>query len=389
MRFGWGLNRTDQAIPATFGQKVAISHQSALRCVEFFRRRRFVEPRAATFEDVHAVAVRIAARKLTPSQNRDADREAKKLSQSTHPRHAGVKLQLYRIGFLDAAARLVGDDCFGFNLAKATDTRELGIIHYVFASSATALDAIKNLVRYHHLVNSTTTLALEETNQQIAIEVKFRPGLESFEKHIAEWGPTTFVAVLRFLTGVHIAPRSLTFIHQRTSGVENFRAFFGCPVRFGANRECIVFTRNALLAPIHTTDKFLLNLLKAFCEEAIGRRETVSTTTRASVEKALLEFLPNGKATVANVATALIMSPRSLARRLADEGTSYTAVLDELRRDLAMRHLEDPTLAVSHIAWLLGYSEVTSFNHAFQRWTSRSPKMVRARLVRRSAAAFR
>ena len=233
-----------------------------------------MEPHAATFEDIHAVAVRIAARKLTPSQNRDADREARRLSQGTHPRHAGVKLQLYQIGFLDEAARLVGDDCFGFNLGKEIDTRELGIIHYVFASSATALDAIKNLVRYHHLVNSTTTLALEETNQQIAIEVKFRPGLESFEKHIAEWGPTTFMAGLRHLTGTHIVPRSLTFIHQRTSGVEHFSAFFGCPVQFGANRQRIAFSRSSLSAPIRTADRYLLNVLKAFCEEAIGRRRT-------------------------------------------------------------------------------------------------------------------
>ncbi len=342
----------------------------------------FVQPRATTFEDIHAVAVRIAAQKLTPSQNRDADRAARRLSQGTHPRHAGVKLQLYRIGFLDEAAKLVGDDCFGFNLGKGTDTRELGIIHYVFASSDNALDAIKNLVRYHHLVNSTTTLVLEESNQQIAIEVKFRPGLEGFEKQIAEWGPTTFVAVLRYLTGTHIVPRSLTFIHQRISAVDNFTAFFDCPVRFGANRQCISFAKNALSAPIHTADKYLLNLLKEFCEEAIGRRKTVSTPTRSSVEKALLEFLPNGRATLATVASAITMSPRSLARRLADEGTSYTAVLDELRRDLAMRYLEDSTLGISHIAWLLGYSEVTSFNHAFQRWTSSSPKMVRARQVR-------
>ena len=340
----------------------------------------FMESRAATFEDIHEVAVRIAARKLTPSQKRAADREARRLSQGTHPRHAGVRLQLYRIGFLNEAARLVGDDCFGFNLGKETDTRELGIIHYVFASSATALDAIKNLVRYHHLVNSTTTLALEETNQQIAIEVKFRLGLESFEKHIAEWGPTTFVAVLRHLTGTHIVPRSLTFTHKRTSSIGKFRTFFGCPVRFGANRQFVAFARNALLSPIHSADKHLLNFLKAFCEEAIGRRKTVSTPTRANVEKALLEFLPNGRATLATVATALAMSPRSLARRLADEGTSYTAVLDELRHDLAIRYLEDSTLQIGHIAWLLGYSEVTSFNHSFQRWTSSSPKMFRARL---------
>jgi AraC-like DNA-binding protein len=71
------------------------------------------------------------------------------------------------------------------------------------------------------------------------------------------------------------------------------------------------------------------------------------------------------------------MSVRSLARRLNEEGTSYTEVLDGLRRELAMRYVDDETLGVSQIAWLLGYSEVSSFNHAFRRWTSKSPKAAR------------
>jgi AraC-like DNA-binding protein len=74
------------------------------------------------------------------------------------------------------------------------------------------------------------------------------------------------------------------------------------------------------------------------------------------------------------------MSTRSLERRLNEEGTSYTAVLSDLRRELAMQYLDDKTLDVSQIAWLLGYSEVSSFNHAFRRWTSKSPKAVRNNL---------
>jgi len=102
------------------------------------------------------------------------------------------------------------------------------------------------------------------------------------------------------------------------------------------------------------------------------------TPTHARVEKVLLEALPNGQATIAKVAEALAMSTRSLERRLNEEGTNYTAVLRELRRDLAMQYLRDKTLGVGQIAWLLGYSEVSSFNHAFRRWTSASPKTVRS-----------
>ena len=96
------------------------------------------------------------------------------------------------------------------------------------------------------------------------------------------------------------------------------------------------------------------------------------------MEKALVVVVPKGNATVSNIARALAMSTRSLARRLKEEGTSYTEVLDDLRRELAMRYVEDETLGVSQIAWLLGYSEVSSFNHAFRRWTSRSPKAARS-----------
>jgi AraC-like DNA-binding protein len=311
-----------------------------------------VGPRAVTFEDVHAAAVRIAARKLTPPQKRQVDREAKRLSHGTHSRNAAVKDQLYRIAFIDEAARIVGDDCFGFNLGKATDTTELGVIHYVFASSATALDAIKHLARYNHLVNSMTAVVFEETDRQVAIEVQFRSGLEAFGKQITEWGLTTFVAALRNLTGRRIVPHSVSFIHRRTTSVRGFSAYFGCDVRFAANRQFISFEKNSLLATIHSADSRLLDVLKAFCEEALGRRSTPSTPTRAQVERALLQLLPNGETAVATIANALAMSVRSLARRLADEGTSYKETLDELRHDLAMRYLEDRTLGVSQIAWL-------------------------------------
>lgn len=120
-----------------------------------------------------------------------------------------------------------------------------------------------------------------------------------------------------------------------------------------------------------------------FCEEALSRRKRPPTPTRARVEKVLLKVLPKGVANVSNVAEILAMSTSSLERQLNEEGTSYTAVLGELRRELAMQYLEDKTLGVGQIAWLLGYSEVSSFNHAFRRWTSRSPRAVRGSLKNR------
>ena len=332
------------------------------------------------FEDIHEVAARLAARGLSRPQNLAADREAQRLSQIPRALRAGVKVQIQRLAFIDEAAKLVGDDCLGFHLAMETNTRELGIIHYILSASDTALDAVKNLIRYHHLVNTTTSWIIDQTNRHVTIDTTFRLGLEGLEKHIAEWGMTVLVAELRRLTDTQIVPQSLTFIHRRSSEIKKFTEFFGCSVRFGTNRQSIVFATKALSVPIHSGDVHLLNILKVFCEEALSQRKTPPTPIRAKVENALVGALPKGGATVSNIARALAMSARSLARRLTEESTSYTEVLDGVRRELAIRYLEDKTFSISQIAWLLGYSEVSSFNHAFRRWTSTSPKAVRSSL---------
>lgn len=286
--------------------------------------------------------------------------------------------QLQRIGFIDEAAKLLGDDYFGFHLAMESNTRELGIVHYICSASDNALDATRNLSRYHRLVSTATSLVVREGDRQVSIDTIFRPGLQGFEKQIAEWGTTAFVAALRRLTASRLVPRRMTFVHRREGDVGELAGFFGCPIRFGADRQSMVFAKKDLLLPIRSADRYLLNILKEFCEEALRLRKVPATPTRARVEKVLLDALPNGQATIAKVAEALAMSTRSLERRLNEEGTNYTAVLRELRHDLAMQYLRDKTLGVGQIAWLLGYSEVSSFNHAFRRWTSVSPKAARS-----------
>ena len=71
------------------------------------------------------------------------------------------------------------------------------------------------------------------------------------------------------------------------------------------------------------------------------------------------------------------MSKRTLARKLSDEGLSFNEILQQLRRDLAVRYLDDRKLHVSKIAWLLGFREVSAFTHAYKRWTGKTPTELR------------
>ena len=331
-------------------------------------------------EETREVAVRLAAQRLTPKQAAEADSEARGKLRRSGPRGRDVNSHRYSNLFLEEAGRLLGDDCFGLHLAIETEPREFGAIYYVFAASETAREAIKNLMRLMRIANSVEMFSLKEANGQVVIEGQPKSGVEGFGRHIFEYGDAVFVASLRMLTGELIAPLSMEFDHHRNSSIDEFERFFGCPVRFDANRHRITFSTKSLEAPFRTADPYLLHFVRTVCEEALRRRETFSTPLRAQAEGVVAELLPKGKATVANVARALGMSTRTFTRRIAEEDTSYAALLDQLRRDLAMRYLENKDLELRQIAWLLGYSEVSSFNHAFHRWTGASPKVARTRL---------
>ena len=153
-------------------------------------------------------------------------------------------------------------------------------------------------------------------------------------------------------------------------------AGFGRAVDQGAASDMLEFSNAAVTAPLLTADPKLLKALEPFCDMAAKER-TASDTVRALVEKEVEKLLPHGKAQKRTVARALGMSTRTLSRRLAVEETTYEEAVDTLRRSLALQYLKEPGMSLSQIAWLLGYEGSTSFNHAFRRWTGRSPSVVR------------
>jgi AraC-like DNA-binding protein len=116
----------------------------------------------------------------------------------------------------------------------------------------------------------------------------------------------------------------------------------------------------------------------SYCEEAISHRPRARESFRSTVENAVVPLLPHGKAHAGEIARQLGVSQRTLARRLSEEGLTFSELLDNLRSDLANRHLADRDLAISQIAWLLGYRDVSAFSHAFKRWTGKAPGKVRS-----------
>ena len=133
------------------------------------------------------------------------------------------------------------------------------------------------------------------------------------------------------------------------------------------------------IVPLTTADPYLGELLVGYCEEGLAHRtrpqkpcEPGSRTNHATSSAR--------QARVGEVARELGIGQRTLSRRLAAENLTFSGILDELRADLARRHLRDTSLSISQIAWLLGFQEVSAFTHAFKRWTGQTPTDLRTEL---------
>jgi len=131
----------------------------------------------------------------------------------------------------------------------------------------------------------------------------------------------------------------------------------------------------------------LNDLLLRYVEEALADRPKLRASLRSAVERVLPQLLPHAKASASNVAQKLAISKRTLSRKLRDENVAFSEVLEETRAALARRYLAERDLPVSEIAWLLGYSEVSSFTHAFKRWTGMTPRQFRLSSNERSDVA--
>jgi AraC-like DNA-binding protein len=279
--------------------------------------------------------------------------------------------------FLECAAEALDDSAFGLHLAEAANPREAGLLFYVASAAKNLSESLALVERYCRIVNEAVRLQLRRAPDGVVVEFNVVGLSRHRARQNVEFGVAVISKGLREVVGRSICPTRVTFAHGRNSHLREFERFYRCPVEFAASSDQLSFSKETLALPLITGDPYLLEALQPLCEEAARERRTVPGSLRNSVENEVQKLLPHGKVQRQTVAKALAMSTRTLSRRLADEGTAFDEVVDELRQSLALRFIKERDLSLSQIAWLIGYEGSTSFNRAFRRWTGHSPSAMR------------
>lgn len=283
-----------------------------------------------------------------------------------------------QIRCLNLIAEALGDNQLGFHIARQMDLRGTGFLYYVAASSDSLGEALMSVARYSAIVNEGVDLRIKVGNL-LALGLGYAGVPRLSDRHqIESW----LVAVVRFcraMAGRDLQPIGVNIMHQRIPESVELDAFFGCAVDFGADTDEVLFPNEVSKLPNMSADPFLNKLLIKYCDEILSRRKAPADMLRANVENAIAALLPHGQASIEKVAQRLGITSRTLRRRLRAKNLSFARVQRELRIALAKRYLAEPNLPISRIAWLLGYREISTFSHAFKRWTGRAPRAARSR----------
>lgn len=280
-----------------------------------------------------------------------------------------------QIEFLEQVSRATCDDWIGLTLAADLDLREVGMLYYVAASSHRLGDALARLQRYCRIGNEALVARLDR-GPQYRVGLSYAGAARHRDRHFIEFLTLIVLRLSRHIVGRELAPSGVSFVHHRSGDLRQAQRILGCDVQFDAYTDEIRFDAASMDLPLVSDDPFLSDLMVKMCEDALAVRASTSSPFRTAVENAIAPLLPHAEADAKTVARKLGLSERTFARRLAAEGLSFGSILDDLRRDLAMRYLGE-NLQASQIAWLLGFRQLSSFSHACRRWTGKSPSRYR------------
>ena len=295
--------------------------------------------------------------------------------EQAHTYGAEARIPLERAHkLLQAAIMLTGDPDLGLKAGRMSDFEDAGALAYAAGSAPTVRDAIQVGSRYMKLLNDGMDFRMLIEGTRVAVRLESKGSLP---RASADFQASALRAHHRRTHANEIPGLEWWFMHERPVSIDEYERTFGeTTLRFAMPYFGFCFDARHLDMPLATADARQHDLLVAQMDAALaGLPRTFSVADR--VRTLIVRQLPTGGLTSDSAAKALGLSRRTLTRRLAEENSSFSELLDDTRRRLAIHYLTETDRTVSSIAFLLGFSEVPTFYRAFRRWTNDTPLQYR------------
>ncbi|WP_244196177.1 AraC family transcriptional regulator [Paraburkholderia susongensis] len=261
-----------------------------------------------------------------------------------------------------AAAAKVED--FGLRLAMRRRLSNLGPISAVMSEAPTAREALESLCRYIRLINASLLTSIEDYGDAVLIRENILVDDKNSVRQSIEMAVGVLYRSIEELLGPSWRPRSVCFEHRPPDSATCHKAFFGSAVEFNSHFNGIVCRARDLAAGRPASDSQMALYARRFLDQALSGADDSATHT---IRQVIVAMLPNGRCTADQVARHLGVDRRTLHRRLAAEETSFSALLQAVRCELASRQIRDSDRSLSELADLLGFSSPSAFAFWFRK----------------------
>jgi len=273
------------------------------------------------------------------------------------------------------AGRLTNDPLFGLHFGESLQPAALGIVGEIVQSSATVGEALTHAAALTHLVTDQCRMEIARTTKTFT--VRLLP--------VEDYGATPpyafrqlidllMVMVIHELDGLlleKIAPQAVRLAYTVPDPAE-YERVFRCKPSKRSGEYVLVFDSRYWEEPLLTANYELQNLLLQKVS-SLPKTADQPQTLQTRIYNYLLANSYLGVSSLDDIAANFNISPRSLQRKLKEEGIKYQDIADAVRHSLAVYYISSGNYPLKDISWMLGYNELSAFTRAFKRWTGSSP----------------
>lgn len=288
-----------------------------------------------------------------------------KLPHDIHLNEATVISTRQLFAVWNAIEVLSADPAFAIKMVRDTPSAKHKMAFLAALYGADYRDGIARYSRFKRLC-SPDQIGIEERKGSVSFTIQWPSGTGPAPYISVDAGFALVLELGRRGTGKQLVPVELS-LRRPAPTPETHSIYFGCPIHYSADRDELTVSAADLDLPFLEHNPDVLHMMTPGLTAAM--RELVAPEGFCEqVIEVLKRALAAGRPSLQNLAQELLLSERTLQRRLASEGTTFSALLNEARRQVGFHLLADTTLELKEVAYLLGYEDVNSYHRAFRQW---------------------
>jgi AraC-like DNA-binding protein len=273
------------------------------------------------------------------------------------------------------AVHLTSDQAFGLHFGESLQLAALGVVGQIIQASKTTGEALTLAAQSIHLITDVVSMEVARKNKKIIIQFHAdKNNQDSNPEMLQQLIDFFMVFTIHELDGLifkKIEPLKVKCSTNKLVATEEYERILRCRPQHKTDDCCMEFDGHMWDEPIITANYELQSHLLRMTRNNTPAKKEILMSERIVNHLTANAYL--GIATLEGIASNFNISPRTLQRKLYEEGVSYQQLADSVRKSIALHYLQSGNYPVKEISYILGYNELSAFTRAFKRWTGRTP----------------